>query len=265
MEDIKIVAKQAGQAVLSFYGSDLGVEMKDDQSPVTLADKESNRIILSGLADYGYGLVSEEIEDNQDRLSQDRVWIIDPLDGTKDFIHQTGDFSILIALVERDGQSFKPILSLVYLPAQDLLYFARKGRGSFVQWGESSPLRLKVNNVKEFSRFVLIGSRFHSCELEDRLFQDLGMKERITCGSVGVKISRIASGQADLNINPSSKTWEWDVCAPELILEEAGGKLTDLEGRIFSYNKENLRNDNGYIASSGDCHNYLIKKIQEYM
>src|SRR6056297_3611999 len=117
-------AKKAGQTILSYYNSEIEVETKGDDSPITKADKESNRIILEELSRYDYGILSEEKEDNKKRLEKDRVWIIDPLDGTKDFIHQTDEFAVMIGLAEHSGKLFRPVLGVVYLPARDTVYYA---------------------------------------------------------------------------------------------------------------------------------------------
>ena len=254
-------AYQAGEAALSFYNKDYEVRDKGGDSPLTQADLESNRIILEGLSEYGYGILSEEKEDDLERLNQKRVWIVDPLDGTKDFIHQTGEFAVMIGLVEKKENGYRPILGVVYLPAVDTFYYALEGKGAFKKAGNREEKKIQVSSPEEFNQFRLVGSRFHSSELEEKLFQKLGFREKVPCGSVGVKACTIAEGKAELNINPSDKTWEWDICAPEIILQEAGGILTDLEGKQFSYNKKDPRNQKGYVASNGIKQGEIIRVV----
>jgi len=245
---------------LSFYNQDYEVKDKGGDSPLTQADLESNRIILEGLAGYNYGILSEEKEDSPERLSKERVWIVDPLDGTKDFINKTGEFAIMIGLVEKREGIYRPILGVVYLPAKDTLYYGLEGGGAF-QKEKGGEKKIQVSSRDEFSEFRLVGSRFHSSELEESLFQKLGFQEKVPCGSVGVKACTIAEGEAELNINPSDKTWEWDICAPEIILQEAGGIMTDLEGKRFAYNKKDPRNHKGYVVSNGMRHGEIIKIV----
>lgn len=255
-------AKKAGQAALSFYNSDYEVKDKGGDSPLTQADLESNKIILESLSEFGFGILSEETEDSPERLKENKVWIIDPLDGTKDFIHKTGEFSVMIGLVEKIDEIFEPILGVVYLPAQDLFYYGARGKGAFKKERGGSEEKINVSHLDKFTDFRMVSSRFHSSELEEKLSQELGFKDKVPCGSAGVKVCKIAEGKAEININPSDKTWEWDICAPNAILREAGGSITDLEGRHFSYNKKDPRNLKGYMASNGLVHQRLIKKIK---
>src|SRR6056297_1953696 len=255
LEKVMETAQKAGQAALSFYDQEYEIKDKGGNSPVTQADLESNRIILDSLAEYDYGVLSEETEDDRKRLARNRVWIIDPLDGTKDFIHKTGEFSIMIGLAEKIGGIFEPIMGVVYLPAQDLFYYSFRGEGAFKREGTKKEQQIKVSSRNKFGGFRLVGSRFHSSETEEDLNQKLNFERKIPCGSVGVKVCLLAEGKAELNLNPSDKTWEWDICAPDAILREAGGTLTDLEGNHFSYNKKDPRNSRGYIASNGLRHN----------
>ncbi|HMB66280.1 MAG TPA: 3'(2'),5'-bisphosphate nucleotidase CysQ [Patescibacteria group bacterium] len=264
LEHVIETSKKAGWAALDYYNSEVEVDKKDDDSPITKADRESNRIILEELSRYDYGILSEEKEDDKKRLEQDRVWVIDPLDGTKDFINQTDEFSVMIGLVEHTGKLFRPILGVVYVPAQDTVYYALKDGGAFKKVSDDDPEPIRVSEVDTASECRMVGSRFHSSELEDKIEKALEIQTRIPCGSVGVKISKIASGEAELNFNPSDKTWEWDVCAPDIIMMEAGGTLTDLDGKFFNYNRKDPRNHRGYIASNGSCHNHVIEEVQNY-
>ncbi len=259
LEDVIKIVKKAGEETLVYYNGEFNVKDKGDDSPVTEADISSNNIILKNLLRYDYGIISEEEKDNIERFTKTRVWVIDPLDGTKDFINKTDEFSIIIGLVEKneDGK-YRPILGLVYMPATNVLYYALKGEGSFVQKnGEEKRLFVSADN----SQIKMIGSRFHESELELSLMKKLGVLEKITCGSVGVKIGKIAEGVANFNMNPSNKTSEWDVCAPDIILKEAGGIFTDLAGNEFTYNKKELRNNFGYLAASKGVYNKILQNL----
>ena len=258
------ISEKAGDAIMSFYNVDYEIEKKKDNTPITEADLASNQIILDELEKYGYGFLSEEKTDNKERLNAKRVWIIDPMDGTKDFIHKTGDFSVMIGLVEKMGDIYRPIFGVVYAPVVETHYYAWFGEGAFRKEKGKGEERIRVSNIDDFKESKMIGSRFHQNELEDNLFNDLMMKERILCGSVGVKINKIAEGRAEFNINPSDRTCEWDVCAADIILSEAGGILTDTKGNVFGYNRENPRNKFGYFASNGKNHNKFLKQMKSY-
>jgi 3'(2'), 5'-bisphosphate nucleotidase len=198
------------------------------------------------------------MDDDPARLDKKRVWVVDPLDGTKDFIDQTGDFGIMIGLVENG----KPVLGMVYRPEKDVMYYALAGRGAFKKEGESKPKRIRVSSRNCFEDMILLTSRFHASNTTTKAAESLGIKNTLTKGSAGLKICSIAEGDADVNINPSNKTWEWDVCAADIILSEAGGKLTDVFENEFTYNKEDPRNLQGYIASNGWRHYEIIKEVR---
>ncbi len=252
IQEVTRIAKKAGEKVLFYYDKDYEVVDKGGDSPLTQADLASNEYILSELEKYGYGILSEEKADDAKRLSKDSVWIVDPMDGTKDFINKTGEFTIMIGLVEKRGDVFRPILGVVYVPSQRVIYYASENAGAFMQKEDQEAKKIKVVNKKEISEMIMIGSRFHESELETEIMKERGMKERVVCGSAGLKLCKIAEGVADLNINPSDKTWEWDVCAADIILKEAGGVLTDTKGQGFVYNKKDPRNLNGYVAGSSE-------------
>ena len=261
LNDVIKVVRQAGQAVLSLYnGNEIEITEKNvagETSPVTQADIQSNQIILKGLAKYGYGILSEETADTSDRLSKNRVWIVDPLDGTSDFIKKTGDFTIMVALVE----SGRPILGVIYQPLSDNLYYAIQSTGAYLKSGDSETRKLSVSSKDNLSDFVMLGSRFHKSELEAKFAQSANIGKYEFRGS-SLKICEVASGAGDLAFNPSDKTWEWDLCAADIILSEAGGRLTDLDGKDFVYNKKNPRNLRGYIGSNGKIHLEVLDNLK---
>jgi len=261
LEDVIAVIKEAGRTVLSFYNSgDYEVKYKSAHNPVTRADLESNRIILAGLEKYGYGLLSEETADDGSRLKKSRVWIVDPLDGTRDFIEKTGEFTVMIGLVENG----KPVLGVVYRPAGSVLYYATKHGGAFRRTGEGGAVRLKVSTKTDLSKFAMLSSRFHRSKAEIKFAARFGIKDFIDRGS-SLKICQIAAGEGELNFNPSDKTFEWDICAADIILSEAGGRLTDANGQEFSYNKKDPGNKSGYAASNGVKHDFIISSLKELL
>jgi len=256
--------KKAGQAILLYYNKKLEITSKGNNSPVTGADIASNKIICEELKKFEYGILSEEETDNGERLKKDRAWIIDPLDGTKDFIEKTGEFTIMIGLVEKlkNCDFYKPILGVVYKPIEDIVYYAQKGEGAYkTESGKAK--RLKVSERKSPEELKMITSRFHLSPDIKKIANDLGIRYSVPCGSAGLKLGYIAEQKADLNINTSDKTYEWDICAADIILNEAGGKLTDMKGKEFIYNKDNPRNEHGYVASNGIIHKKIIERIKQ--
>lgn len=252
LEDVITVIRQAGNTVMSFYNKDYRVQDKGNDSPITEADLASEKIILEGLKKYDYGILSEETTDDKSRLEKDRVWIIDPLDGTKDFINKTGDFSIMIGLAEKG----RPILGAVYTAANDILYYATKNQGAKVLKGNQVG-QLRVNDKKKNTRMV--SSRFHRSDIEMKVAKKFD-SEIITRGSIGVKVCQIACGEAEYNINPSHHPQEYDICAADIILSEAGGKLTDMKGVKYTYNQSDPH-IRGYVASNGVLHEKIIGLI----
>lgn len=256
------LAKEAGEAALFYYHKEYAISDKGgDNGPVTQADHAANDVIVGGFKkEFDYGILSEETEDDLSRLEKERVWVIDPLDGTKDFIDKTDEFSIMIGLVEKG----EPVLGVVYVPAEQIIYYALSGRGAFKQAEGGKPQRIQVSARNEFKDIILLTSRFHASNTVVKASADLGIKKTLTKGSAGLKICSIAEGSADVNINPSNKTWEWDVAAADIILSEAGGKLTDVFENRFTYNKKDPRNLQGYIASNNWRHYEIINEVRKF-
>jgi 3'(2'), 5'-bisphosphate nucleotidase len=259
LEKAKIAARKAGEEILRFYNEGaIGIETKNNKTPVTEADLASEKIILNELSDFKYGIVSEEMLGSDDRKEKKRTWIIDPLDGTSDFISRTGEFSVMIGLVERG----EPILGVVYQPVIDKMYYAVKGEGAFVEEkGETK--KLIVSEKNNFKDFIMVASRHHLQPLDIAVFENLGMKEKITFGSAGLKIGLMTENKGDFYICPSHKTGEWDICAGDIILSEAGGKTSDLNGDKIKYNKDTHYNENGFVCSNGVLHEEIIIEIKK--
>jgi len=247
-EHILSSIREAGSAVMGIYDTDFAVEQKEDKSPVTEADTRAHNMLMTALGEFGYPILSEEGDSKESaRYNAQHVWIIDPLDGTNDFVQKTGEFSIMVGLVE-DG---KPVFGAVYAPAVDKLYYAQSGSGAWLSHGGETT-RLSVDTRTEHIRAV--SSRSHNSPEIDAYYKALGAHERIAVGSNGVKIGRIAEGEADVFYNPTSKMGEWDGCAPQIILEEAGGKMTGADGSPIVYNKKDPHLSHGILATNGALH-----------
>lgn len=257
------LAREAGATILEYYKSPLRVERKVDADehiePVTEADRAANELIVEALhrefpAD---GLLAEESIDTERRLTKRRVWMIDPLDGTSGFIARDGDFAVQIGLAV-EGRS---VLGVVYQPLPDVLYWAADGAGSWIERAGFEPERGKVSKEDEVGRMRLAASRSHRSPRMDRVLRAFGISEEVRRGSVGVKIGLIIEQQCDLYVHLSPRTKQWDTCAPEIILSEAGGQLTDLFGQPLRYNHPDVQNRNGIVATNGAAHELIIELL----
>lgn len=263
LEDVLNIVARAGKTVLSYYGTDLNIKDKGNDSPVTQADLESNKVLVGELRKFGWPILSEEGVDDADRFGAELVWIIDPLDGTKDFIQETGEFTIMVGLVERQmDNTYRPILGIIYRPVTETYYCAIEGGGAWVRQNKDESRQLHVSPEKEWHNMVMYTSRNHTTDLEWDVVKKLGISKVETFGS-SLKACLVSEGGGHVNFNPSPYTWEWDVCASDIIIHEAGGGFTDTKGKLFNYNKKDARNNLGYVATSGIIHDEIIGKIKE--
>jgi 3'(2'), 5'-bisphosphate nucleotidase len=248
-------AREAGRRILRHYGSS-GHETKAGGSPVTAADLEANGYLVEaiGQAFPGEPVLAEESKDPVSRRGADRLWIVDPLDGTKEFLAQNGEFSVMIGWVV-DG---RPRVGIVYLPARGLLYAAGSGLGA---WSEVDGARRELRCVAAQGSLRLVGSRSHPDALLEEMRGALGIEDVRPSGSVGIKCALIAEGERDLYIHPVPYLKEWDTCAPELILTEAGGVVTDCLGGRLEYNKDSPSQPHGIVASGGSVHEDVLRVI----
>lgn len=252
----------AGDAIMEVYGgSDFNIEMKEDNSPLTLADKASNSIIVDGVKDFGIPVLSEESPEISWEIRKDweRYWLIDPLDGTKEFIKRNDEFTVNIALIENS----EPILGVVYLPVLKQLYFALKDYGAYkLEKVEQKDLNeedfeqllkksMKLPDHRKGEGIRVVASRSHlSQETEDFIRELKGKGEKIDLVPAGssLKLCLIAEGKADVypRMGP---TMEWDIAAGHVIINESGGSVLKLDDTPLNYNKPELLNP-WFIAKS---------------
>lgn len=257
------LAREAGAVILDHYEGPLDIRQKagaDDREPVTQADTLANEIIVARLRQKfpDDGILAEESLDTAHRLDKSRVWMIDPLDGTNGFIEGNGDFAVQIGLAE-NGEC---VLGVVYLPLTGVLYRAVRSGGAWIERPDYAVEKVRVSDHREISTMRLAASRSHRSPRMDKVVQILGLREEVRRGSVGIKVGLIVEQQCDLYIHLSPRTKQWDTCAPEIILREAGGCLTDLFGRPLGYNKAEVQNRNGIVASNGVAHARIIESLQ---
>ena len=253
------LARQAGQAVMDVYATDFAVAYKGKNDPVTEADRQGNDLIVKGLqaAFPRDTVVAEESPFPDAILTSGRVWYVDPLDGTKDFIARNGEFSVMIGLAV-NGQAQ---LGVVYRPEGDVLYAGAVGNEAWMELGGiRSPLAIKERDSGRL--LTLAVSRSHRHPMVEKIGQALGVGNEIPLGSVGLKIGLIARGEADVYLEPGPYTKLWDSCGPEAILRAAGGEFTTILGQPLVYGLRQLANTHGLLASNGCCHERVVQALR---
>ncbi len=247
-------ALEAGQAILSVYDTEFDVELKDDKSPLTLADKKSHDVIVSHLKDTGYPLLSEEGRDipYAERKQWTKFWLIDPLDGTKEFVKRNGEFTVNIALVENGN----PVLGVIYVPVSGELYFAAERVGAFKK--ENVDIAEPVEDMMEMAELIpmdweggeenlvtVVASRSHMSKETEAFIEELGKKyDKVEVMSRGssLKLCMVAEGRAQYYPR-YAPTMEWDTAAGQAICQVAGFQVLEYgKDTPLRYNKENLLN-----------------------
>ena len=243
LQEAKNAAMLAAKAVMEIYDKHYEVQIKDDNSPVTIADQMADEIIRNYLKSQfpDHAFLTEESLDDKSRLTNDFVWIIDPIDGTKDFIAHNDEFTINVALAYRH----QIVVGVVMMPALNETYFASRGNGSF----KETPIGVKRIHVnKKTDDLTVLFSRFHVMEAEQALTVKHSdrIKHTATFGSC-LKACRIAEGKAEITYRLSGGTKEWDTAASHIVVEEAGGIFLKPNGEAISYNREDVYNREGYV------------------
>jgi len=244
IKEVRDICRKAGEAILEIYENekDFGVESKADESPLTIADQKANKIICDALAkmDYAFPIISEENKEvpYEDRKSYAYYWLVDPLDGTKEFIKRNGEFTVNIALIKEDTV----VAGVVYAPVLDEMYWALKGAGAFVKYKGSEPQALSATKFSESDKALkIVCSRSHLNEATQTFVDQYESPDLVPKGS-SLKFLILAQGAAQ--VYPRlAPTMEWDTAAAQIIVEEAGGKVINYDTKEpLKYNKEVLRN-----------------------
>jgi myo-inositol-1(or 4)-monophosphatase len=254
LEVATAAAREAGAIIRSLYGRGIAVVEKLDRadSPLTEADTRANEALhrAIGAAFPDDGWLSEESRDDPTRLAKRRVWIVDPLDGTKEFVREIPELAVCVGLAE-DGV---PILGVVYNPITDELYAAARGVPATL-----NGVPIHVTDTRVLARATIIASRSETERGEWDEFRGRFAIERR--GSVAYKLALVASGRADATFTLVPKS-EWDVCASVCILERAGGRVSDLDGAPLRFNRQRTRLD-GLVASNNVLHEDILRLLYE--
>jgi len=246
------IAKTAASRILDVYNGPIAVESKDDRSPLTQADRDAQSVIVDGLAGLtpGIPILSEEskLVAFNERSGWSRFWLVDPLDGTREFIKRNGEFTVNIALIE----SHMPVLGVVQVPVTGVVYMGIRGTGA---WKEQNGIRTAIHaRHYQGGRATVVASRSHRGEAVDRFLSRLeaqqGSFETASLGS-SLKLCLVAEGAADIypRLGPTS---EWDTAAAQCVVEAAGGQVVGVDGRPLTYNKPDILNPWFLVSGAGD-------------
>jgi len=248
IQEIIQISHEAGEAILDIYHHDElfnVIDYKSDDSPLTLADQKSHEIIANKLKKLypEIPLLSEEGKNIpfEDRQEWSQFWLVDPLDGTKEFIKRNGEFTVNIALIDHEF----PVIGVIYAPVTGITYFAQKGKGAYkLQRNAETRLTGPVDKEKDL---IAVRSRSHASSEEEEIFEQYGVSDYISVGS-SLKFCMVAEGKADLYYR-HGPTMEWDTAAGQAIVEETGCKMINIESKQpFSYNKSSLLNPGFLVA-----------------
>jgi len=252
LNSVKIIAEAAGEKIMTIYGTDFNVESKEDKSPLTEADLAAHHHIVDELVKISsYPIISEESSDISfaERQQWETYWLVDPLDGTKEFVKRNGDFTVNIALIHQH----KPVLGVVYVPVNRQSYYAAEGEGAFKQTVGEQPQNISVRTELP-ETLVVAGSRSHVTEDLKKYLDKLPAHDLISIGS-SLKFCLVAEGIADLYPR-IGLTSEWDTGAAQCVVEQAGGLVTDLQGKKLQYNtKESFLNP-FFLVFGNDKHDW---------
>jgi 3'(2'), 5'-bisphosphate nucleotidase len=259
LEIARAVAMEAATLVASFKGRPLGVEHKAGGEPVSLADLESSALIVRRLAEAfpDDAILSEEVPDNRSRLEKSRVWMIDPIDGTRDFLRGDPGYVVMLGLCVEG----RPMVGAVAQPTSGNVWMGALGTGAWKEHPDGRREPLQVSKTEDTKDVRLVSSKSHRTDYYERFRLALGITDELALGSVGLKVALVAEGSRDLYVYPGGQTKIWDSCGPEAILTAAGGTMTDSDGNAVCYTNLSLHNPRGLVASNGLVHARALEAI----
>ncbi|MCA9385633.1 3'(2'),5'-bisphosphate nucleotidase CysQ [Candidatus Dojkabacteria bacterium] len=252
-------AKKAGDVIMPIYAREFSIEEKEDKSPVTEADIAADKVLHEVLKETKIAIRSEETEDDLSILENEYLWVVDPIDGTKDFIQKNGEFCVMIGLLRNK----QPILGVIYGPALGYLYYAEKNKGAFVSLGDGTVHELSIGNQESLAEASLVVSRNHFGDIFTPYLEKTGITNMKHFGSNGLKLCKVAEGSFDMMFNPTPYLSEWDSAAAQIIIEEAGGIMSGVNGKPLNYAKENSKNPYGVLAANKQLVTQFLEKTHE--
>lgn len=262
LELMRRIAANAAEVVMDVYSRPFDVDYKAPRDPVTLADRLANELICEQLARAfpGVPIVAEESAPATfaDFRGSDRVFFVDPVDGTREFVERNGEFAVMIGLVE----GARAIAAVIDAPARGDVFAGWVGEGAVrIRDGRAEPLQ--VSSITELSRGRLVGSRSHRSPQLERALAQLSPLEVRVMGSAGLKGTLVAAAEVEAYVAPGYAGQRWDACAADALVTAAGGKLTDTYGDAIDYRAASLSNDRGLLASNGYVHEAIVESFAQ--
>ncbi|MDI1429748.1 3'(2'),5'-bisphosphate nucleotidase CysQ family protein [Polyangium sorediatum] len=266
LETVLAIAREAAEIVRAVYRTAFAVEMKGPNDPVTRADREANTLICARLAERfpGDPIIAEETPpetaaEARQMVQKSRVFFVDPLDGTREFADRNPEFAVMIGLAV-DGRA---TLGVVVMPESGEALCGRVGASpvAFLEASDGTRRPLRVTDQRDPSKATLMVSRSHRPHLTEPFAQRIGVRRIVPCGSVGVKVARVCTGEAEIYVHGGTGAKLWDTCGPEAILVAAGGRFSDLDGAPIDYAYGGLKLENGLVATNAALYDTVIEAI----
>jgi 3'(2'), 5'-bisphosphate nucleotidase len=255
------VAREAAVLIRQVYATNFSVDFKSPRDPVTEADRQANELICTRLAELypNVPIVAEESEPEAfaGYRSAERIFFVDPLDGTREFVAKNGEFVVMIGLV--DGE--RATAGVIHAPESGISWLGEVGKGAFRIDADGTRSPITVSSTPTLADACIVGSRSHRNPALERALAALGARELVALGSAGLKASAVSHGAADAYVAPHYAGKRWDACAADALITAAGGKLSNKRGELFDYRSESLDNDRGIIASNGQFHEAIIERL----
>ncbi len=262
LEALLAIGQRAGDLVMQAFGSDIAVEFKGVDDPVTRADRDANALICTALAEAfpGIPIVAEESDPATYAgfSSAKAVFFVDPIDGTREFIAKNPEFAVMIGLAQEGAAS----LGVIVCPALERSFYGEVGAGAFEVDARGTHRSIHVSSISDMSDARIVVSRSRRSKRLDALLARFGSPHVIPCGSAGVKAVLVAAGEADLYVQAGMAGMRWDACGPEAIVRAAGGRFTEATGGAFDYTSPELTNSRGFVATNGILQDRALEAVR---
>jgi len=259
LETAARIAREASELVRGYHGKQLDVQIKGSDEPVTEADHAASALIVARLHDAFPDdvVLSEELPDTGERIGKSRVWMVDPIDGTRDFVRGETGFVVMLGLAI-DG---RPRVGAVGHPLSGFVYAGATGTGAWREDPDGARTALHTSTVSSPPDIRLVASKSHRTSRIDVVKEALQITDEMNVGSIGLKIGLVSEALRDLYVYLGGRTKIWDTCGPEAILAAAGGRMTDVDGQPLVYDRPDLYNRRGIVASNGPLHDFVIEAL----
>lgn len=261
VETLDAIAREAAVVIREVYRTQFAVDFKAPRDPVTEADRRANTLICERLAALfpNVPIVAEESEPDTfaEYRTAERIFFVDPLDGTREFVARNGEFVVMIGFV--DGQ--RATAGVIHAPESGISWLGEVGQGAYQVDAQGVRKPITVSSVATLSEARIVGSRSHRNPDLERALSALGARELVALGSAGLKASAVSHAAADAYVAPHYAGMRWDACASDALIHAAGGKLTNSHGEPFDYRSASLDNDRGILASNGLLHDAIVARL----